>query len=135
MFIRAEFSSLLCHTWAAISDEPTDQSFSFSREMQAILVQPHFCCGSVTKSCLTLCNHGRQHARLPCPPLSESLLKFMSTESVMLSNHLILCCPFSFFLQSFPLSGSFPMSRLFASGGQSIGASALASVLPMNIQD
>ena len=52
----------------------------------------------------------------------------------MPSNHLILCCPFIFGLQSFPASGSFPMRRLFASGGQSIGASASALVLPMNIQ-
>ena len=43
--------------------------------------------------------------------------------------------PFSSCLQSFPASGSFPMSQLFTSGGQSIGASASASVLPMNIQD
>ena len=43
--------------------------------------------------------------------------------------------PFSSCLQSFPTSGSFPMSQLFASSGQSIGASASASVLPMNIQD
>ena len=43
--------------------------------------------------------------------------------------------PFSFCLQSFPASGSFPMSQHFASGGQSIGVSASASVLPMNIQD
>ena len=43
--------------------------------------------------------------------------------------------PFSYHLQSFPASGSFPMSRFFASGGQSIGASAGASVLPMNIQN
>ena len=66
---------------------------------------------------------------------SQSLLKLISTESVMPSNHLILCVPFSSRLQSFPASGSFPMSQLFASGGQSIGVSASASVLPMNIQD
>ena len=53
---------------------------------------------------------------------------------VMLSNHLILCHPFSFCLQSFLASGSFPMSWLFASGGQIIRVSASASVLPMNIQ-
>ena len=52
----------------------------------------------------------------------------------MPSNHLILCRPFSSYFQSFPASGSFPMSRLFTSGGQSIGASAAAPVLPMNIQ-
>ena len=43
--------------------------------------------------------------------------------------------PFSSYLQSFPASGSFPMSQFFATGGQSIGASASASVLPVNIQD
>ena len=52
--------------------------------------------------------------------ISQSLLKFMSIESVMPSNHLILCHPFSC-LQSFPASGSFPMSWLFTSGGQTIG--------------
>ena len=64
-----------------------------------------------------------------------SLPKLMSIKSVMPSKHLILCRPFSSCLQSFPESGSFPMSRLFTSGGQSIGASASTSVLPMNIQD
>ena len=64
--------------------------------------------------------------------ISWNLLKFMSIELVMLSSHLILCRPLSFCLQSLPASESFPMSQLFASGGQSIGASA--SVLPMNIQ-
>ena len=61
---------------------------------------------------------------------SQSLLKLMSIKSVMPSNHLIFCHPL---LQSFPTSGSFPMSLFFTSGGQSIGASA--SVLPVNIQD
>ena len=58
--------------------------------------------------------------------VSQSLLGLMSFESVMPSNHLILCCPL--------LLRSFPMSQLFALGGQSVGASASASVLPMNIQ-
>ena len=65
---------------------------------------------------------------------SWSLLKFMAFESVMPSNRLILCHPFYSCLQSFPASGSFPMSQFLASGGQNIGASASASVLPMNIQ-
>ena len=64
--------------------------------------------------------------------ISQSLLKLMSIESVMPSNRII---PFSPCLQSFPVSGSFLMNQLFTSGGQSIGASASASVLPMNIQD
>ena len=66
---------------------------------------------------------------------SQSLPKFMSFESLMPSTHLILCNPFSSHLQSFPSSGSFQMSQLFASGGQSIGVSAWTSVLPMNTQD
>ena len=74
--------------------------------------------------------HGLQHTRLPWPSLSPSLLKFMSIESVMPSNHLILCRPFLLLPHSFPTSGSFPMSQLFISGGQCIGDSASASVLP-----
>ena len=62
--------------------------------------------------------------------ISQSLLKLMSVETVMPSNHLLLYCPFSSWLHSFPASGSFPMSQFFVSGGQNIGASASASVLP-----
>ena len=54
---------------------------------------------------------------------------------MILSNHPILYHPLLLFLQSFPESGSFPVSQIFASGGQSIGASASASVLPVKIQD
>ena len=66
---------------------------------------------------------------------SWSLLKLMSIESVC---HLTISSsvvPLSSCLQSFPASGSFPMSQFFASGGQSSGVSASASVLPMKIQD
>ena len=66
---------------------------------------------------------------------SQSPPKPMSIESVMPSNHLILVVPFSSCPQSLPASGSFPMSHLFAWGGQSIGVSDSASVLPMNTQD
>ena len=55
--------------------------------------------------------------------VSQNLLKFMSIESGMLSNHLILCRPLLFCLQSFPASESFPMNCLFTWGGQSIVAS------------
>ena len=67
--------------------------------------------------------------------MSWSFLKLISIELVMPSNHLFLCHPLLLYLQSFPASESFPMSLLFTSDGQSIGASASASVLPMNIQD
>jgi len=80
--------------------------------------------------------HGLQHTRLPCPsptpgaysnscPLSRWCHPTIPSSVV----------PFSSRLQPFLASGSFPMSRFFASGGQSIGVSASASVLPMNIQD
>ena len=80
--------------------------------------------------------YGLQHARFPCPspttrvysnlcPLSQWCHPTMSSSVV----------PFSSCLQSFPASGPFLMSQLFASGCQSIGASASASVLPMNIHD
>ena len=69
--------------------------------------------------------------------VSWSLLKFMSTESMMLSNHLFLCCPLllpSIFNALNWASGSFPMSWFFISGGQSTEVSASASVLPKTIQ-
>ena len=61
--------------------------------------------------------------------------KPMSIESVMPSNHLILCRPLLLLPSIFPSIRVFPMSQLFASGGQSIGVSASTSVLPMNTQD
>jgi len=84
----------------------------------------------------SLLPYGLQHARLPCPLLSPR----SCSNSCPLSwwCHPIISSsvlPFSSCLQSFPASGSFPMSQLFTSGDQSIGASASASVLPMNIQD
>ena len=86
---------------------------------------------SVVFSCLQ--PHGLQHARLPCPSLSPGVC----SNSCPLSqwchptiSSSVVC--FSSGLQSFPVSGSFPMSRLFTSGSQSIRVSA--SVLPVNIQ-
>ena len=66
---------------------------------------------------------------------SQSLLKLMSIESVMLSTISSSVVPFTSCLQSFPISGSFPASQLFALNGQSIGVSASTSVQPLNIQD
>ena len=66
---------------------------------------------------------------------SWSLLKLMPIESVMPSNHLILCHPLLLLPSIFPRSGSFPMTQFFISGGQSIAVSASASVLSVNIQD
>ena len=67
--------------------------------------------------------------------ISRSLLKLISSESVMPSNNLSSVVPFSSCLQSFPASGSYLVSQFFTSGGQNIGASASASVLPVTIQE
>ena len=91
---------------------------------------------SVAQLCLTLRPHELQHARPPCPsptpgvhpkpcPLSRWCHPAISSSVVPFSS-----CP-----QSFPASGSFQMSQLFASGGQSMGVSASTSVLPVNTQD
>ena len=67
---------------------------------------------------------------------SQSLLKLMFIQSVMPSNHLILCCPFLLLPSIFPRIRVFSNEKFsFVSGGQSIGVSASASVLPVNIQD
>ena len=99
----------------------------------ASLCSVQFSCSVVSN---TLQPHGLQHDRPPCPsptprvysnscPLSQW---YHSTISSSVSH-------FSFLLQSFPASGSFQMSQFFPSGGQNIGVSASASVLPVNIQD
>ena len=96
----------------------------------------HFstCC-SVVKLCLLFVSPWTVACQAPLPfSISWSSLKSISIELVMLSDHLIFCFPFLLLPQSLPASGSFPMNWLFSSCGQSIGASASASVLPMNIQ-
>ena len=87
----------------------------------------------------SLRSHGLQHTRLPCLslfprvcPNSCPLSRWCHPNISSSVAHFSFCPRFSSCPQSFPESGSFPMSRLFTSGGQSIGASA--SVLPMNIQ-
>ena len=80
--------------------------------------------------------HGLQHARLPCPsPPPEAYSNSRPSSQWYHPTISSSVIPFSSCLQSFPASGSFPMSQFFASGGQSIGVSASAWVLPVNIQD
>ena len=94
-------------------------SFQFSHSVVSDSLQPH----------------GLQHTRLPCPSPTPGACSNSCSSSwwchPTISSSFI---PFSRF-QSFPASGAFSMSQFFASGGQSIGVSALAPVLPMNIQD
>ena len=95
---------------------------------------------SVQFSCSVMSNslrpHESQHARPPCPSPSPGVYSHSCPLSwwchPAISSSVI---PFSSCPQSLPASGSFPMSQLFASGGQSIGVSASVSVLPMNTQD
>ena len=93
---------------------------SFSRSVVSDSLQPH----------------GLRHARLPCPAPTPGVYLNSCPSSQWchptISSSVV---PFSSCLQSCPASGSFPMSQFFASGGQSIGVSASASVLSMNIQD
>ena len=97
-------------------------------------LMPQF--SSVTQSCLTLQPRGLQHARFPCPSPTPGACSnsFPSSQwcHPTISSSVI---PFSSCPESLPASESFPVSQFFAWGGQSIGISASASVLPMNIQD
>ena len=92
-----------------------------------------FGCSVVSNS---LRPHGLQHAKPPCPSPTPGVYSHSCPSSrwchPTISSSIV---PFSSCLQFFPASGSFPMSQFFASGGQSIGISALTSVLPMDIQD
>ena len=100
---------------------------------QEVLFPVPCCCCQVVS--LALCNPVDCSTQASLSfTISWILLKPTSVESVMPSSHLILCRPFSSCPQSFPASGSFPMSWFFTSGGQSTGASTSASVLPVNIQ-
>ena len=96
-------------------------------------VSVHFSCSVLSDS---LWPHELKHTRLPCPSQAPRVY----SDSCPLSpwchpTSSYSVNPFSSCLQSFPASGSFPVSQLFRSGGQSIGVSASASVLPMNTQD
>ena len=80
--------------------------------------------------------HGLQQARLPCPSQTPRACSNLHPSSQWCHPTISSSVgPFSSYLQSFPASESFQMTQFFTSGGQNIGASASASVLPMNIQD
>ena len=94
--------------------------------------QVQFSCSVVS---ISLQPHGLQHTRLPCPSPTPTACSNSCPSSrwchPTISSSVV---PFSSCLQTFPASGSFPRSQFFTSGGQSIGISASASVLPMKIQ-
>ena len=105
-------------TWLKWRSSSSSSSFQFSCSVASDSLRPH----------------GLQHIRPPCPSLTPRVYSnscpFSQWCHPTNSSSLV---PFSSLLQSFPASGSFPMSQLFASGGQSIGAST--SALPTNTQD
>ena len=102
--------------------------------LRVMNIHIYVCCCSVVSDSLQ--PHGLQHARLPCPspsPRSYSNSYPLSQWCHPTTSSSVI--PFASCLQHFPASGSFLMNQLFVSGSQSIGDSASASVLPMNIQD
>ena len=105
------------------------------KNLKVIVVAVQSLCGVQLFATLWAIAHSSQCGRLPCPSLSP---RVCSNSRPLSWWHYITisfsATAFSFCLQSFPASGSFPMSQLFASGGQSIGASASATVIPMNIK-
>ena len=83
----------------------------------------------------SLQSHGLQHTRPACPSPTPGVYSNLGPLSPWCHPTISSSVIFFSHLQSYPASGSFPISQFFASGGQSIGVSASASVLPMNIQD
>ena len=128
-------SSLLSTTQSETDQDPTEPSQERTRHPHIL---PSLCSVQFSLSVVSdsLWPHGLQHARSPCPSptlgvYSNSRLSSQWCHPTIPSS----VVPFSSCPQSFPASGSFPVSQLFTSGGQSIRVSASASVLPMNIQD
>ena len=101
--------------------------------LKAYMYSVQFCHSVMSDS---LWSHGLQHARLPCPSLTpraySNACPLHRWCHPTISSSVV---PFYSCLQSFPGSGSFPMTQFFTSGGQSTGVSASTSVLPMNTQD
>ena len=101
--------------------------------LRSIFSSVQFSCSVVSDSWRP---HVLQHARLPCPSLTPgACLNSCPTKLVRPSNHLILCHPLLLLPSVFLSIRVFPMGQFLESGGQNTGASASASVLPINVQD
>ena len=130
------FCSVICKSWTWLSGwTELNWTEAFGKLKDSWLQE--YSCFSVAKLCPTLCDpHGLQHTSLPCPPLSPRVysnscpLSWWCHPTISSS-----ATPFSSCPQSFPASGSFPVSWLFGSGGQSTGTSTSAKVFIMIIQD
>ena len=100
-----------------------------------LFIKDNYLLKAVAQSCVTLQPHEPQHARPPCPSLTPGVHPNPCPLSRWCHPAISSSVPFSSCPQSFPASGSFQMSQLFTSGGQSIGVSASTSILPMNTRD
>ena len=131
MVIPALFT--IARTWKQPRCPPADEWIGKMWYTHKMDYSVQFSCWDMSNS---LPPHKPQHSRPPCPSPTAGVHPKPSPLSrwghPIISSSVV---PFSSCPQSFPASGSFPMSQLFASGGQSIGVSAPTSVLPMNIED
>ena len=122
IMVKCRFAGTNKEEWRPIQNLPQElfSSVQFSLSVVSNSLRPH----------------GSQHARPPCPsPTPRVYSNSCPSSQWCHPANLILCHPLLLLPPIPPASGSFPMSQLFASGGQSIGASASASVLPRNTQD
>ena len=129
-FSQARTLELVAISSSRGSSQPRDRTWVSCRASRS------FQFSSVAQSCPTLCDP--TDCSMPGFPVYHQLPEPTQTHVHRISDaiqpsHPVV--PISSHLQSFPALGSFPMSRFFPSGGQSIGSSASASVLPVNIQD
>ena len=124
---------LVCYLVFFVSSSTVSIPDIFSQKRAATEVEILVQFNSVTQSWPTLCNP--MDCSMPCFPVHHQLLELAQTHVHLVGDSTITSSlfPFSSCLQSFPASVSFPASQFFAAGGQSIGASASASVLPMTI--
>ena len=122
--------------WCVYSTSRCNFSFCIPRTRHSWVINSSNQFSSVAQLCHTLCDH--MNCSMPGLPVHHQLPEFTQTCPLSQWSHPTISSsviPCSSCLQSFPGSEAFPRSQLFASGGQNIGVSASASVLPMNIQD
>ena len=120
-----------CNSWGREKSDMTEQlNWLTCVIFRNLFILPKFCFLSLAGMHYTLSSV--QFSSVAQFTNSQSSPKLRSIESVMPSSHLIFCCPVLLLPQTLPASESFPMSQLFTRGGQRIGVSALASVLPKN---
>ena len=132
--------SLQAKGLSRVFSNTTDQKHHFCGTQLSVVQLSHPYINSVQFSCSVMSNslrpHGLQHTRPPCPsPTPRVYSNTCQLSQWCHPTSLSSVIPFSPCLQSFPSSGSFQLSQLFASGGQGIGVLASTSDLPMNIQD